>query len=60
MCPAGWSEVTVLRGRAVVGLPASGAVNATVGTALPNQGTRSVTLSVANLPAPTHDVDPRP
>mgnify|MGYP001421715210 CR=1 FL=1 len=58
ICPAGWSEVTALRGRAVVGLPAGGMVSATVGTALPNQGARTATLSVANLPAHTHDVDP--
>ncbi len=59
-CPAGWSEVTALRGRAVVGLPAGGTVNAAVGTALPNQGTRTVTLATANLPAHTHSVDPAP
>lgn len=59
-CPAGWSEVTALRGRALVGLPASGTINGTVGSPLANLGTRSVTLSTANLPAHSHDVNPEP
>lgn len=39
-CPTGWSEVTAARGRYIVGLPASGSVSSTVGTALTDQENR--------------------
>jgi hypothetical protein len=41
-CPTGWSEVTAARGRYIVGLPASGSVSSTVGTALSNSENRAV------------------
>ena len=41
-CPAGWSEVTDLRGRVPVGVPAGGTVSTTVGTALEDEGTRTI------------------
>ena len=41
-CPTGWSEVTAARGRYIVGLPASGSVSSTVGTALTNSENRAV------------------
>ncbi|MFH1723855.1 MAG: collagen-like protein [Elusimicrobiota bacterium] len=39
-CPSGWSELTSARGRVVVGMPASGTLGATVGTALSNEENR--------------------
>jgi hypothetical protein len=42
-CPAGWSELTAARGRTIVGLPAAGTLDATVGTALADKGLRSIT-----------------
>jgi len=53
-CPAGWSEVTAARGRAIVGTPASGTNGGTLGTALTNLGTRTIT----SVPAHAHTVDP--
>ncbi len=53
-CPSGWSELTAARGRTVVGLPLSGTATGTVGTALTNLGTRTIT----DVPAHTHPVDP--
>ena len=41
-CPTGWSEYTAARGRYVVGVPAGGTVEATVGTALTDQENRGV------------------
>jgi hypothetical protein len=41
-CPSGWSEYTAARGRYVVGVPAGGAVEATVGTELSNMENRDV------------------
>lgn len=41
-CPTGWTEVTAARGRYVVGLPASGTLAGTDGTALSNLEDRSV------------------
>src|SRR3989344_6848003 len=40
-CPAGWDEYTAARGRAIVGLVASGTAAGTVGTALTNQEDRT-------------------
>lgn len=51
-CPTGWSEVTSTQGRVVLGRPAGGTAGATVGTALSNQGTRTIT----DVPAHTHGV----
>ena len=42
-CPAGWDEYTAARGRAIVGLVASGTAAGTVGTALTNQEDRTHT-----------------
>lgn len=53
-CPTGWSEYTPLQGRTLVGMPASGTIEGTVGTALTDLSTRT-TASVA---AHTHSVDP--
>ena len=53
-CPSGWTEYTAARGRTVVGTPASGTIAGTVGTALTNLGTRTIT----DVPAHTHSVDP--
>ena len=53
-CPTGWSEYTAARGRAVVGTPSGGTNAGTVGTALTNLGTRTVT----DVAAHTHAVDP--
>jgi len=39
-CPAGWTELTAARGRYVVGLPSSGTLAGTVGTALTNTENR--------------------
>ncbi len=57
-CPAGWSAVTEAQGRVVVGLVPGGTLSGTVGTPLGNTVTRTVTLSVAQLPPHTHDVNP--
>jgi hypothetical protein len=40
-CPPGWSEETSARGRTVVGLPLSGTISGTVGTALTDTENRS-------------------
>lgn len=53
-CPAGWAEYTALRGRVAVGLNAGGTVGAAVGTALGDQGLRSIT----SVPAHSHTIDP--
>jgi hypothetical protein len=45
-CPAGWSELTQARGRAVVGLPSGGALLGTQGSALTNLENRTHTHSV--------------
>jgi hypothetical protein len=41
-CPTGWSEYTAGRGRYVVGLPSSGTLAGTTGTALSNLENRAV------------------
>ena len=41
-CPTGWTELTAGRGRYVVGLPASGTLAGTAGTALSNLENRPV------------------
>jgi type II secretory pathway pseudopilin PulG len=40
-CPAGWSEVTDARGRYIVGLPSSGTLASTTGSALSNLENRA-------------------
>lgn len=40
-CPQGWSEYTSLRGRYAVGMPLSGTLEATVGSALTDQEARA-------------------
>lgn len=42
VCPSGWSELTSARGRYIVGLPLSGTLGGTAGTALTNLENRSV------------------
>ena len=49
-CPAGWTELTAARGRVIVGLPASGTLAATVGTALTDAQDRSVTPTFTGTP----------
>ncbi|MBU1500158.1 hypothetical protein KKE48_04810, partial [Patescibacteria group bacterium] len=51
-CPTGWTEYTAARGRTVVGTPLSGTNAGTVGTALTNLGTRTIT----NVPSHSHRV----
>lgn len=49
-CPTGWTELTAARGMTVVGLPAAGTLAGTVGSALTNLATRTITT----VPAHTH------
>ncbi len=53
-CPTGWSEYTAARGRAVVGTPSAGTNAGTVGTALTNLGSTTIT----DVPSHLHTVDP--
>lgn len=50
-CPTGWSEYTAARGRALVGVPSGGTVEGTVGSALTNLDTRTISTVVAHLHA---------
>jgi hypothetical protein len=50
VCPAGWTEVTAARGRIVVGLPASGTLAGTVGTAFTDLQDKSVTPTFTGTP----------
>lgn len=57
-CPAGWSEYTAARGRVIVGTPAGGTAEGTVGSALTNLGTRTISTVVAHThPAGTLSAD---
>jgi hypothetical protein len=49
-CPTGWTEYTAARGRTIVGTPSGGTGEGTVGTALTDLGTRTIT----DVPAHTH------
>lgn len=49
-CPTGWSELTAARGRVIVGVPASGTLAATVGTALTDAQDKSVTPTFTGTP----------
>lgn len=51
-CPDGWTEVTALRGRAILGLPSGGTNAGTSGTALTDLANRTITATVAH----THGV----
>lgn len=51
-CPNGWTEYTAARGRVVVGVPAGGTLAGTVGSALGNLASRTIT----DLPSHTHGV----
>ncbi|MGB6881808.1 MAG: hypothetical protein WBD86_00705 [Microgenomates group bacterium] len=51
-CPTGWTEYTAARGRTVVGVPDGGSVAGTVGTALTNLGTRTIT----DVPSHRHGI----
>jgi len=52
-CPAGWTEFAALTGRVPVGA-GGGTLGATVGTALGNQGARTIT----EVPAHRHTINP--
>lgn len=63
-CPAGWSELTAARGRAVVGLRSGGTVGGIVGQPLANLEDRAhthsvgpVSVSTSLVPAHVHSVD---
>lgn len=56
VCPSGWTEYTMARGRVIVGTPLSGTNASTTGTALTNLGTRTIT----NTPSHLHSIDPAP
>ena len=49
-CPSGWTELTAARGRVIVGVPASGTLAGTVGTALTDLQDKSVTPTFAGSP----------
>jgi len=53
-CPAGWSEYTPADGRFIVAISGAKTNAGTVGTALANLGTRTIT----DVPAHTHSIDP--
>src|SRR5262245_14149366 len=53
-CPSGWDEYTTARGRVIVGLPAGGASEGTLGTGLGNLAARTIT----DVPSHTHTIDP--
>lgn len=53
-CPTGWSEYTSLRGRVVIGTPSGGTGEGTVGTALTDLSSRSISEVVAHQ----HAIDP--
>lgn len=50
-CPTGWTEFTAAAGRALVGLPAGGTLAGTVGSALTDLGTRTISTVVSHLHA---------
>lgn len=50
-CPTGWTEFAAAQGRVVVGLPVGGTLAGTVGTALTDLGTRTISAVVAHLHA---------
>lgn len=52
-CPSGWTELTAARGRVVTGLPLSGTLAGTLGTALGNLAERNISTVVAH----THTTD---
>jgi hypothetical protein len=54
-CPSGWEEYTTARGRYIVGLPLSGGVAATVGTALSNGENRASGQHGHNVTDPGHN-----
>lgn len=64
-CPAGWTELTAAQGRVIVGLPAGGTLNGTVGSAFSDLENRTHSHAI-NPPATTssaagghsHIIDP--
>jgi hypothetical protein len=52
VCPSGWTELALARGRAVVALPTGGVVNAQVGTALLDNESRAHSHTI-DLPVGT-------
>ena len=53
-CPTGWTEMTGARGRYLVGLPGSGTLAGTAGTALSNLENRAVGLHNHGITDPGH------
>lgn len=53
-CPSGWDEATDANGRVIVGISSSKTLEATVGSALADSGTRTIT----DVPSHYHSVDP--
>lgn len=47
-CPTGWTEYTAARGRAIVGVPSGGTLEGTVGSALSDLATRTISTVVAH------------
>ena len=48
-CPAtGWTEYTAARGRSIVGVPSGGTIAGTVGSALTNLGSRTISTTAAH------------
>lgn len=54
-CPSGWSELVAARGRYLVGMPLSGTLAASVGTALSNTENRPVGQHTHNASGGSHD-----
>ena len=52
-CPTGWTEYTMTRGRALVGVPSGGTIQGTVGTALTNLQNKTHTHTG---PSHTHSI----
>lgn len=50
-CPTGWTEYTAAQGRVIVGVPAGGTVGGTVGSALADLATRTISTVAAHVHA---------
>jgi hypothetical protein len=48
-CPSGWTEYTAAQGRVIVGVPAGGTIAGTVGSALADLGTRTISTVATHL-----------
>lgn len=58
-CPAGWTEFTNARGRYIIGLPLSGTLAGTNGTALTNLEDRPVGQHTHTINDPSHSHNPQ-